>query len=146
MTFANPTPEQMHRRQMLMALLILFGVPILNAVLQKYGIPPIVVNAPMPTLAPPQGSSSNLDAFPPIAAALLAALPEAKPCAITSETPLRSAIATLRHRRHGLLKRIHERRHPSASAVPRSKANLPAEEAPLAATKGPCLWCASPRL
>jgi hypothetical protein len=144
MTLTNPTPEQMHRRQMLMALLILFGVPILNAILQKYGIPPIVVSAPVPTLAPPQSSDTKFDAFPPIAAALLAATEDATPCAITSATPIRSAMTQIIHRRKGLLKRIHERRHPSASVVPRSKANLPAEEAPLASTKGPCLWCASP--
>jgi len=146
MTLRNPTPEQMHRRQMIMAMLILFGVPILNAVLQKYGLPPIVV--PPQIVAPATSSSSNWEPYtvPPLLTALVAAT-EPTPCAIESATPVRAFTKALRQqRKHGILKRIRERRHSSASPTVDQHAPQPAVEAPAKCSKGICSWSESPHL
>jgi hypothetical protein len=142
MSLLNPTPEQQARRQHLYAILLLIGIPILNALLQKYGIPPIVVptqQIQQPTLAP--AKSECLDLIP--TATTYCSLREPTfPLVLGHDKPIRNAIKEARHQRKGFFRRIHERRHPSASAASPSHLPLPAEEAPAVLPKGCNPWSA----
>lgn len=144
MSLLNPTPEQQARRQHLYAILLLIGIPILNALLQKYGIPPIVVHPQQlqqPTLAPPKSECNDLM---PFATAYACTAEPTFPLLLGEKKPLREHAKKLRGRAKGLLHRIHERRHPSASAARSSHQPLPAEEAPALQPKGCSPWYACP--
>jgi hypothetical protein len=66
----NPTPDQAARRQAAWHILLVIGIPILSALLQRYGLPPIdqkslqssaPIVAPQPTPAQPQNTSTAIE-------------------------------------------------------------------------------------
>jgi len=144
MSFRNPTPEQVARRQHLYAILLLIGIPILNALLQKYGIPPIVVQPPQiqqPTLAPPNAKTADLA---PFEGGYSCTAEPSFPLALGEKKPIREARKALKEKRKHLFRKINERRHPSASAAAHQSQTLPAEEAPTVQPKGCSPWSVCP--
>jgi len=108
--FKNVTPEQHARRQAIIAAFLLVGIPILNAFLQKYAIPPIVLPASsnQPTASQPLQTN-------PQPAELGSKLHDCSfelgtPTAPGPITKARAAIRARMNERHGILKRIRERR------------------------------------
>jgi hypothetical protein len=144
MSFRNPTPEQVARRQHLYAIVLLIGIPILNALLQKYGIPPIVVQPQQiqqPTLAPPNAKTPDLA---PFEGGYSCTAEPSFPLALGEKKPIREARKALKEKRKHLFRKIHERRNPSASTAAHQSQNLPAEEAPTVQPKGCSPWYACP--
>lgn len=146
MGLLNPTPQQIHRRQVILAAMMLIGIPILNALLQKYGIPPIVIPAQtVQQTATPQEQSAIEDVAP--TDVQLCALSEHETLPLNLERgPIRRLVKSRFARERGIIYRIHGRRHPSASAACHSYVPLPAVEAPAKLTRGGALWygCQAP--
>jgi hypothetical protein len=140
MGLLNPTPQQIHRRQVILAALMLIGIPILNALLQKYGIPPIAIPAQtVQQVATPLEQSAIEDVTP--TNVKLCTFNEHETLPINLDRgPLRRLVKSRFARERGILHRIHERRHPSASAACPSYVPVPAVEAPAKLTRGGGIW------
>jgi len=140
MNLGTPSPAQIHRRQLLIAALLLIGIPILNALLARYGIPPIQVPPPIAGPAAPAPSATNFFQEKPTDIQLCSSPEIGIPLSLEHRTPVRTIVRWRFHRERGILYRIHNRRHPSASAVGPSCPPSPAVEAPAKICKEFCKW------
>jgi len=137
----TPTPEQIHRRQLIIAMVLLIGIPLINALLSRYGLPPIVVPTTIVQPATPSPTATNWIEDQPRTLLYCSSNEIGIPLNLDRRTPVRTVVRWRFQRERGIIHRIYSRRHPSASAAAQQYPPLPAREAPAATLRGCGPWC-----